>query len=302
MKDLALLRVIKNKKWTKLFSKRTYVGFGTKHSMLFMKTFHNLTDFKYFHITDTTKKRLYNVPVENIYGSKLIDLKSNISAGLVFFNDGLHFLYLIKPNGVYIMTSRAKYYEKSSDPNFFVSQFMSGFLYYDFNSDLRQCYLNNILDALNNFDHLLLNDLEYIKLLNKIKLSIKNDNWELYEAQKADLQKKYDDTKLCLQAFMFIHFAKVINTTKVSNECDTRSLVEKLNHKKIPTYDVIQVDTFYDETMKVINPFSVRGHYRNQPYGSGLKDTKLIYIDSFMKTGYTRTATKEKIDLLHGDH
>lgn len=297
LKDLMLMHVIHDKRHTKLFSEKSFTGFGTSHSILLFKSFHNLTDIKYFHITDTTKKRLDNVPVEEINGSKLINLKSNLSAGLVFFNDGLHFIYLIRNNGVYIMSSRCKYRKKYDDPLFAIGQIMSGFLYYDFYSDLKCCYLNNILDVINNPDHLIAKDFPSLQRLRKIRKLAEKGNYDLYNLEKPDLEQKYADTKLCLQAFMFIHFAKVINTTRVSKDYDTRSLIEKINHKEIPTYNVIEVDTFYDETMRVINPFSVKGHFRNQPFGVGLKETKLIYIDSFMKTGYTRTATKEKINL-----
>lgn len=36
--------------------------------------------------------------------------------------------------------------------------------------------------------------------------------------------------------------------------------------------------------------FAVSGHFRLQPYGPGMSKRKLIYIDDFLKTGYTRKA------------
>jgi len=38
--------------------------------------------------------------------------------------------------------------------------------------------------------------------------------------------------------------------------------------------------------------FKVHGHFRLQPYGQGLKERKLIWINDFMKTGYTAPARK----------
>jgi hypothetical protein len=38
--------------------------------------------------------------------------------------------------------------------------------------------------------------------------------------------------------------------------------------------------------------FKVRGHFRLQPYGEGLKDRKLIWINEFEKEGYTAPARK----------
>ena len=41
--------------------------------------------------------------------------------------------------------------------------------------------------------------------------------------------------------------------------------------------------------------FNVRGHFRLQPCGQAFKDKKLIWIDSFQKSGYNRKATVELI-------
>lgn len=296
MKDLSLFGIAKNTKFLKAFSKKTSTYFATKHSCALFAGFLNNPDLKIFHITDTTKKRLANVPIEEITGGKLIDLKTKPSCGIVFFNDGLHFLYLIRNNGVYIMSSRQKTTQKVDDVSFYVSEIMSGFLYYDFFSDSAVCYINNILGTLNQGDHLLLRDKGCLPVVKQLVKEEKEGKTDLYDKYKQDFDQKWNGTKLCLQAFMFIHFAKTINTTKVSGEYDSRTFSEKIKKKAIPTVNVIQVDTFYDETMEVINPFGVTGHYRNQPIGKGRAETKLIYIDSFMKTGYTRIATKEKIN------
>jgi hypothetical protein len=295
LKELSLLDMVKNTKFLKMFSKKPTTIFATKHSCIFLTSFINHSDMKYFHITDTTRKRLTNVPTEEISGGKLIDLKTKLSSGLVFFNDGLHFLYLIRNNGVYIMSSRQKVKRFVDDPSFHTGETMSGFLYFDFFSDSSDCYINNLLDATIKEDHLLNKEKELLPILKRLYKELSEGKKDLYDKYNEDLLLKWNDTRLCLQAFMFIHFAKVIHTTRVSEEYDTRSFSEKFKSKKeASTINVIQVDTFYDETMKVINPFSVTGHYRNQPIGKGRSETKLIYIDNFMKSGYTRIATKEK--------
>jgi hypothetical protein len=38
--------------------------------------------------------------------------------------------------------------------------------------------------------------------------------------------------------------------------------------------------------------FGVRGHFRLQPCGPGLQDTKMIFINPFEKHGYVRKAAK----------
>lgn len=44
------------------------------------------------------------------------------------------------------------------------------------------------------------------------------------------------------------------------------------------------------------NPFTVSGHFRNQPYGEGRKDIKLIWIEDFIKSGYNSIAERLKLD------
>lgn len=39
--------------------------------------------------------------------------------------------------------------------------------------------------------------------------------------------------------------------------------------------------------------FKVKGHFRLQPCGEGLKDRKLIWVNEFQKSGYTRRSQKE---------
>lgn len=50
--------------------------------------------------------------------------------------------------------------------------------------------------------------------------------------------------------------------------------------------------TWSRETINKV-PFGVVGHFRNQPVGEGRKERKLIYIDPFVKAGYTRKSGKD---------
>ena len=292
--DTMLFDVINNKKLIKEASTKGLTVFCTKHSKIFMSSFNNNNDIKYFHITNSTKKRIKNVPTEKITGSKLIELKQD--KGLVYFDCGLHFLYLIKKNGVYIMTSNLKSKKKVNDPLFYTGQIMDGFLYYDFFSDTSSCYINNPLDILQNKDNLLKHEIYALNIMQKIYKEQESAITETYDKYKEDYTVKWNNTKLCLQAFMFIFFAKIINTTKISQEGEKLSFSDKIKKKKQSLINIIEVDTFYDETMKVINPFSVTGHFRNQPCGKDRLERKTIYIDGFMKSGYERKATKLKIN------
>lgn len=296
LKDLSLMGVINDPKALKAFSEKGCTGFGTKHSKYLFANF-NVKESKFFHITDTTKERIKNVPVEEINGCKLIDLKQKQGCGCVYFNDGLHFIYVIKQNGVYIMTSSQRRRKIVNDPTFYAGQMMSGFLYYDFYSDYEACYINNLIDALNKTDHSLHFEPTVLKEIKNLRAELNEDKKELYNMYVSDYNKKHNETRLCLQAFIFIHFAKVMDTTRISQDNDFRSFSDRLKNRPLTQSNIIRVDTRYDETLNVINPFSVKGHYRNQPCGTGRTETKLIYIDDFMKKGYTRLATKEKINL-----
>lgn len=43
------------------------------------------------------------------------------------------------------------------------------------------------------------------------------------------------------------------------------------------------------------NPFLVRGHFRCQPCGTDNMDRKLVWIDQYLKDGYTSEAVKDKV-------
>lgn len=297
--DLKLYSYITEKKFFKLFTTHTTTIFLTHHSIMLFRGIQQFPRLKIFHITDTTAKRLAGVPTEGITGTSVSGLQSSPCSGLVYFNNGLHFLYTIRTNGVYIATStkRSVKGKAHDDPLWYLQDTLSGFLYYDFYSGEKQCYINNLIDAaLHNKDNLLAKEKNIRRDVRKLIQEVDNGDKTTYNIHLDDYIKKYEETRLCLQAFMFIHFAKIINTTRISEQCDTRTFAQKMHKTPIPYVDVIQVDTHYDETLNVINPFSVSGHFRNQPCGKNWSELKMIYIDQFMKTGYTRLATKLKIE------
>lgn len=52
------------------------------------------------------------------------------------------------------------------------------------------------------------------------------------------------------------------------------------------------LDSKWFTTLVKSDAFTVHGHFRLQPCGEGMKDRKLIWINDFMKSGYTATARK----------
>lgn len=56
--------------------------------------------------------------------------------------------------------------------------------------------------------------------------------------------------------------------------------------------DVTFLDSKWFTTLIKSEAFNVRGHFRLQPFGEGMKKRKLIWISEFEKTGYTAPARK----------
>lgn len=104
-----------------------------------------------------------------------------------------------------------------------------------------------------------------------------------------------DDLLTALKCFVFLKCAKVIDKTFIA---DDTPMTTYRRLKRDSNVDYIYVDGHWDENIKVINPFEVSGHFRNQPKKNDRGEwyKELIYIDSYMKQGYTRRATKEKLE------
>lgn len=274
--------------------KKTPTFFCTKNSKILVNAFFNNKKAgianKLFYFTANSQQRIANIPTEKITGGKLISLKEKAGeTGYVYFEDGINFVYCITKAGIHIMSSHGKHETifRTEEGIQSMVNMVSGYIYMDFYSDTLDYWINNVFDIANK-DHLLAKD-EHLKgLLNKME---KTDSIAI--AYKEDFNIKWNDTITALRGFLFIFLAKVLNTTKISCDNDSIKFSEKI-FNKTQMLDVIRIDSFYDESMTVINPFAVTGHFRNQPIGIGRSETKLIYIDSFMKTGYTRDATKIK--------
>ena len=99
----------------------------------------------------------------------------------------------------------------------------------------------------------------------------------------------------CVKSFLFMKTAKVITETFIPDGNIRTRLLKNNNSQQD---GVVRVDTFWDKDIDVIAPFSVRGHFRKQPKKNEKGDwvREVIYIDSFMKQGYHRKATKEQLE------
>lgn len=268
--------------------------FCTKNAKLLFSGFRysKFENTKLFYISDSSVDRIeaLNISDGNINGLKLEWLSEKAGeTGFIYFSNGVHCLYYISKTGIHIMSSFGRWERITENPEFQIRELMSGYVYMDFSNDIISYWINNPLDIIEKKQNtFLFHDKEYIKRLS----SYGRGNADGLLDCKAEYELKYNNTKSCLKAFVFIYCAKIINSTRLNIEQDL-TFKERIERKKTNTYNIIQVDTLYDESIKSINPFSVSGHFRNQPYGDGREKNKLIYIDSFMKMGYTRRATKE---------
>jgi hypothetical protein len=86
---------------------------------------------------------------------------------------------------------------------------------------------------------------------------------------------------------------------KQYSEIETKTFKggEKLIYQNEKTFNDTKLPiTFLDSkwftNLVKSDGFAVRGHFRLQPYGIEMKQKKLIWIEDFMKTGYTAPARK----------
>lgn len=110
-----------------------------------------------------------------------------------------------------------------------------------------------------------------------------------------DREQRLKDIWTCIRAFVFLKTAQTIKETFIPTDGSVEREFKKSDYG---TKGVIKVDSFYDTEINIDSPFSVRGHFRNQPKKNekGKWYKEVIYIDSFLKSGYHRKATKDKLE------
>lgn len=86
---------------------------------------------------------------------------------------------------------------------------------------------------------------------------------------------------------LFMKYCEVETKTIKGGRKDTHIGTKYLNETK---HEVTILDSTWFTTIVKSDGFHVRGHFRFQPCGQGMKDRKLIWIADYDKNGYTRTA------------
>ena len=121
--------------------------------------------------------------------------------------------------------------------------------------------------------------------LKDLEQASKNESY--FTALQEDFQTKSDVIFLAIKSLVFLKTASVIDKTFVSENKNVKCKVKSKYGFSEQNNEITVINSFYDESINVLNPFSVSGHFRNQPKKNGVE---IIYIDSFMKKGYYRPA------------
>lgn len=134
-----------------------------------------------------------------------------------------------------------------------------------------------------------------------VGMFIHSDPWNVYNiadfsyvhpnnSMNTNEYKKFIQYKidLAIQFEVFMQYAQTeIKNLKPYHKDMSGVLCRYENKSKLP---INIIDSTWFTSLVKSDSFKVRGHFRLQPYGHGLKNRKLIWINDFVKEGYTREA------------
>lgn len=124
--------------------------------------------------------------------------------------------------------------------------------------------------------------------LDKEDSSIMDVVWKGFAEQGRDFSWWIADLMLFKTFMQYVELeSKVINAQKKDYHIGVKYLNETKSKIEI-------LDSTYFTTISRTEGFGVRGHFRFQPYGIGMKERRLQWIDGFQKNGYVR---RSKIEL-----
>jgi hypothetical protein len=117
--------------------------------------------------------------------------------------------------------------------------------------------------------------------------------FHLYEYVRSNSYVAQEAVKIILANELFINYAEVEKKQVMPSRQIWDGPTCLYNNKT--KYPITVVDSTWFTNLVVSGAFKVRGHFRLQPCGQGLKDRKLIWINDFEKEGYTRKAKIENL-------
>ena len=125
------------------------------------------------------------------------------------------------------------------------------------------------------------------------KFCMFNYRLNMSHTQVGDDEMSLKYSKLFIRLVIFWLFTEPIyHEVNLKSSSGTRKSGKILNDA---FKNVTVMDTTWNKIIVRTEEFGVRGHFRLQPCGADLHDRKLIWINPFKKSGYTRKESKHLI-------
>lgn len=104
----------------------------------------------------------------------------------------------------------------------------------------------------------------------------------------------YGLKEMCEELLLWLNFFKYaqVETKILNSNSKIKDVSVKIANQTTSKIEYVN-STWFTNLVKS-EGFKVRGHFRLQPCGSGMKERKLIWIQDFTKTGYNAPARKLK--------
>lgn len=278
----------------------------------FRKIFAAPKPFSKYYFTDTTMERVKAIDLSNCYPTKLGYLfeKYGSEVGICICKENnLAFVYIIGATDIQlIVTSGTKKSSIASIDDFgnisyaALMKTIVGACVISYHKNAVDVFANNTLGMmLSKSEEAFKYDPEEKRELLKIhkELHILPEGWKVNDLKQnetpcllnalQDLNIKSDKIWIAIKMFIFLKTAKVIEQNFIS---ENKIYGSKSKSKQDDSNGIIVVDSTWNNSIHVVNPFSVSGHFRDQPKKNKENEwyKELIYIDSYMKTGYHRNA------------
>ena len=245
-----------------------------------------------FLFTKNTVERIMKMDISKVEPNSLSFLGQKYCNEFSFCfleRENISFCYSIDFNAIKIMvfngskdkviiTTKEGFF-KQKDNAYAITKAIIGSAIINFHLDELTMIPSNALYYLDKLD-----DIDNIPTDYRNDLGKASKNVDFATALKKDYLAKSDILFLAIKSFIFLKTASVIDKTFISDNKNQPKDKYGFTKKNL---EVTVINSFYDESINVLNPFSVSGHFRNQPKKDGIE---VIYIDSFMKKGYKRPA------------
>lgn len=302
-----------DEKAAKMFAQNTsFIFYDRRIKTAFRKIIAAPKPLVKYYFTDSTMSRIKQMDLTHCYPTKLGYLfeKFGQEVGICISKENnLAFAYIITATNIQlIVTSGTNKSARASLDDFGKENYapwmksIVGSCVISYHTDIPEILPNNTWSIINK------KDIEYSKMNKELIREIQNIGKELKKLPSglsfSDITSKdsalifnlMEDSKIksykiwdAIKMFIFLKTAKVIDQTFIS---ENQNYGSKSKSKQNESNGIIIVDSTWDSSIHVINPFAVSGYFRDQPKKNKKNEwyKELIYIDSYMKSGYHRNA------------